>query len=83
MVQMIRKRLTGKNEVLGPAKAPIEKLKDHYRYHLVVKGPDLDEMRKAVVDSAGNIVKLGGVRVSVDIDPYNRPAPYGCRHSSS
>jgi primosomal protein N' (replication factor Y) len=71
MVKMIRKRLSGPNEVFGPAKAPIAKLKNNYRYHIVVKGADLDEMRKAVVESAGNIVKLGGVRVSVDIDPYN------------
>jgi primosomal protein N' (replication factor Y) len=71
LVKMIRKRLSGANEVFGPAKAPIAKLKNYYRYHIVVKGSGLDEMRKAVVESAGNIVKLGGVRVSVDIDPYN------------
>ncbi|MFH1709679.1 MAG: hypothetical protein ABH860_01240, partial [bacterium] len=59
------------DEVFGPAKAPIVKLKDNYRYQVIVKGMNMDNMRKAVVESTGHVVKLGGVRISIDIDPYN------------
>lgn len=72
LVKLIKKRLTGAvGEAFGPAKAPIARLKNNYRYQIIVKGGKLDSMRKAVVESAAHIVKLGGVRVSVDIDPYN------------
>jgi hypothetical protein len=37
----------------------------------LLKGKDIENIRKAVVESVGSIVKLGGVRISVDIDPYN------------
>ncbi len=72
LVKLIKKRLSGAaGEAFGPAKAPIARLKNNYRYQIIVKGGDMDGMRKAVVESAGHIVKLGGVRIGVDIDPYN------------
>jgi len=71
MVKFVRKRLTEGNEVFGPAKAPINKLKGNFRYQIILKGKDPDIMRKAAVESVSHIVKLGRVRISVDIDPYN------------
>jgi primosomal protein N' (replication factor Y) len=72
LVKLIRKRMSGAaGEAFGPAKAPIARLKNNYRCQIIVKGGDMDSMRKAVVESAAHIVKLGGVRISVDIDPYN------------
>jgi len=70
LVKFLKKRISG-DEVFGPAIAPIARLKDNYRHQIIVKGRNLEGMRKAVVESAGRIVKLGGVRVSVDIEPYN------------
>jgi primosomal protein N' (replication factor Y) len=69
-VKFVKKRLSSA-EVFGPAKAAIAKLKNNYRYQIVIKGRNMESMRKAVVESMGHIVKLGGVRISVDIDPYN------------
>jgi len=70
LVKFLKNRLPA-DEVFGPAKAPIVKLKNNYRYQILLKGSKIDSMRKAVVESAASIVKLGGVRISVDIDPYN------------
>jgi primosomal protein N' (replication factor Y) len=70
LVKFLKKRLPA-DEVFGPAKAPIVKLKNNYRYQILLKGKDIENIRKAVVESVGSIVKLGGVRISVDIDPYN------------
>jgi primosomal protein N' (replication factor Y) len=70
LVKFIEKRLI-KDEVFGPALAPISKLKGNYRFQIITKGRDLDNMRKAVVESVASIVKLGRVRIGMDIDPYN------------
>ena len=70
LVKFLKKRLPA-DEVFGPAKAPIVKLKNNYRYQILLKGSKIDVLRKAVVESAASIVKLGGVRISIDIDPYN------------
>jgi len=71
IVKFINKRIGGDGQALGPVVAPIAKLKGNYRYEILVKGKDLGMLRKAVVDSAGSIVKLGGVKIIVDVDPYN------------
>jgi primosomal protein N' (replication factor Y) len=68
--KFIRKRLSGA-EAFGPAKAPIAKLKNNFRYQVIIKGKNIESMRKAVVETLKHIVKLGGVRITVDIDPYN------------
>jgi len=70
LVKFLKKRLPP-DEVFGPAKAPIVKLKNNFRYQILLKGSKIDVLRKAVVESAASIVKLGGVRISIDIDPYN------------
>ena len=57
--------------MFGPAVAPINKLKGMYRFQIMVKGKNMEEIRKAVVESASGVVKLGKARVTVDIDPYN------------
>jgi primosomal protein N' (replication factor Y) (superfamily II helicase) len=72
MVEFLNKRIVnGNGQVFGPAVAPINKLKGMYRFQIMVKGKNMDEIRKAVVESASGVVKLGKARVTVDIDPYN------------
>jgi primosomal protein N' (replication factor Y) (superfamily II helicase) len=70
LARNLKKRLSGA-EAFGPAKAPIEKLKGSFRYQVIIKGDNIDGMRKTVVETLKHIVKLNGVRISVDIDPYN------------
>lgn len=71
LVKLIKKRLHQGEEAFGPSKAPVNKLKGNFRYQIIVKGHNPENIRKAVVSGLEPIVKLGRVRISVDIDPYN------------
>ena len=71
-------RMTGKAEyggieILGPAAAPLPRIKDRYRHHLVVKSKS-GKMLRALLKNMMDRVELkgkGGVNISVDIDPQN------------
>lgn len=72
LVRFIGKRIsTEDGQVFGPAIAPISKLKGNFRYQVIVKGRNIDNMRKGVVESTARVVKLGRTYISIDIDPYN------------
>jgi primosomal protein N' (replication factor Y) (superfamily II helicase) len=59
--------------VLGPAPAPIERIKQRYRWQVMVKGERRDELRAALATIREAVATPGapGVRVSIDIDPVN------------
>ncbi|MEK6527905.1 MAG: primosomal protein N' [Nitrospirota bacterium] len=58
-------------EVLGPAPAPVEKIRNLWRWHLILKGNNFKSLRQ----SALHILKQAGdvkdVKVDVDVDPIN------------
>lgn len=59
-------------EVLGPAPAGIPKIKERYRWQLIIKGPVSTEIRKV----AGTVLEKAGIRfkqvtVSIDVDPLS------------
>jgi primosomal protein N' (replication factor Y) (superfamily II helicase) len=56
--------------VLGPAPAPIERIKQRYRWQVLLKARERHELRAALSEVAS--YRAGEeVRVSVDIDPLN------------
>jgi primosomal protein N' (replication factor Y) (superfamily II helicase) len=60
--------------VLGPAPAPIERIKKRYRWQVVVKSTGLNEMRAALASMRSAVAADAhqeNVRVGVDIDPVN------------
>jgi primosomal protein N' (replication factor Y) len=60
--------------VLGPAPAPIERIRSRYRWQVVVKAPELNPMRAAIAAMRSQIAPLAEhaqVRVTIDIDPVN------------
>lgn len=63
----LRKRLT--SEVLGPAAAPIERLRGEWRFRLLLKGQDQAVLRQAVQKSLAKLAVPESVRVTVDVDP--------------
>ena len=63
----LKKRLP--NGVLGPALATIQKLRGQWRFRVLLKGQDLDQLRKAVAETLSNIVVPTDVRVIVDVAP--------------
>jgi len=56
--------------VLGPAEAPLSRIKGRYRWHLLLKGNDIHALHTLT----GNIVannREAGLRIRVDVDPVN------------
>jgi primosomal protein N' (replication factor Y) len=60
--------------VLGPAPAPIERIKQRYRWQLVVKSIGLKELRASLATMRAKVAPAadrGKVHVGIDIDPVN------------
>jgi primosomal protein N' (replication factor Y) len=59
-------------EVLGPAPAPLARLRGRYRFHLLVKGADETAVRRAAETLVAAARRLPrGVQASVDTNPTN------------
>jgi primosomal protein N' (replication factor Y) (superfamily II helicase) len=56
--------------VLGPAPAPLARLKDRWRWHVLLKGRR-EELGRVVRYAAGRITGGDGVRVVIDRDPVS------------
>ncbi len=56
-------------QVLGPAPAPIERIKDRWRWHILIKAPEAEAAEKAVRILAE--MKPRGTRVMIDVDPMS------------
>ena len=61
---------TGERQYIGPAPAALSKLRGRYRYHILVKGPAIDELRE-IVQCAIAGLDLGEGAVTVDVDPVD------------
>ncbi|MGD9496348.1 MAG: primosomal protein N' [Armatimonadota bacterium] len=60
----------GPLQFVGPAAAPLAKLRGRYRYHLLLKGPTIEELRDpllAALEALGDDV----AHVMVDVDPLD------------
>jgi primosomal protein N' (replication factor Y) len=61
--------------MLGPAEAPISRLRDHYRWHFLLKATTSQALhqwlRAALSHTEGQRQQLQGIRISVDIDPVS------------
>lgn len=59
-------------EVLGPAEAPLAKLRGQFRFHLLLKGPTAQVVNTFCRQVLGNSEWLpAGVKILVDIDPMS------------
>ncbi|MCD6359855.1 MAG: primosomal protein N', partial [Armatimonadetes bacterium] len=62
--------MRGERQYRGPAPAPLRRLRGRYRYHLLVKGPSIEELGAVVVRA---VERLGdaAAAVSIDVDPQD------------
>ena len=70
-LQSQEKKFTAGIEILGPAAAPIEKLRNRYRWQLLLKGKN----SATLLEFAGHARRLlpdgRGGRLQIDVDPYS------------
>lgn len=68
--QTLAKRLV----IMGPAPAPLDRLKERYRYQLLIKSPHVEDLLWVcrAVDSLAQQCSCGrNTRIQIDIDPEN------------
>lgn len=58
-------------DILGPAPAPIEKIRNFWRWHLILKGRNAKSLRQAASRILEQIKDIRGIKVDVDVDPIN------------
>ena len=57
--------------ILGPAAAPIAKLRGRFRFHMIIQTKDLDLIRPAIRSAHSEIKLPEGIQWIVDIDPMD------------
>ena len=61
----------GKCRLLGPAPAPIEKLRGKYRYHLILHAPQLDSLRDVLRRAQQELKSSEDLQWQIDVDPLD------------
>ena len=58
-------------EVLGPSPAPIEKIRNLWRWHLILKGKNAKALRQKAREIVNKLDLMREVKVDIDVDPIN------------
>ena len=57
--------------ILGPAPAPIAKLRGLFRFHALVQGQDRDRLRNVVRQATSELKPPEDIQWIVDVDPFD------------
>jgi primosomal protein N' (replication factor Y) len=57
--------------ILGPAPAPLARLRSDYRYHILLQGPDRTVLRDAVRQALAACPAAESIRATADVDPLD------------
>lgn len=57
--------------VLGPVEAPIFKLQNQFRYHLIIKADSVETVSSVISFLKENIITGSTIKQTIDIDPYS------------
>jgi primosomal protein N' (replication factor Y) len=77
LAQVLRAQLTGVEkwhkqiEVMGPAPAPIVKLRNRYRWQLLLKGIQSGSLLSFAANARQLFPRSRSVRLHIDVDPYS------------
>ncbi|MEX2170447.1 MAG: primosomal protein N' [Pirellulales bacterium] len=71
LVTQSLQRLEVPHRMMGPAPAPIAKLRGKYRYHIQLQSPDADGLRRAVRPVLATATPPEEVQWIVDVDPID------------
>ncbi|MGH7824619.1 MAG: replication restart helicase PriA [Candidatus Binatia bacterium] len=64
-------KLKEKIEILGPAPAPIFKLRNRYRWHMLLKAQQFSALQELALMARELLPRSRSIRLHVDVDPYN------------
>jgi primosomal protein N' (replication factor Y) (superfamily II helicase) len=64
-------KVSPQSRVLGPAPAPITKIRNLYRYHLQIQAPTQDEIRAVLKAALHKFPTIEQVQWMIDIDPLD------------
>ncbi|MEO8604493.1 MAG: primosomal protein N', partial [bacterium] len=70
----LRERAAGRFSVLGPAPAALERLRQRYRMHLLLRGPSGAAVRSALAEALPTLrsaARAKDIRLIVDVDPQH------------
>ena len=67
----LRSRIPASWELIGPAPAPISRLKGNWRWHMLVKAPVDAEMSHALGGALSELAAPEGVTLIADVDPVS------------
>ncbi|MCX5870342.1 MAG: primosomal protein N' [Deltaproteobacteria bacterium] len=58
-------------EILGPAPSPLDRLRDRYRWQVLLKGASQDDLHAVCNQVVMGDFAAGDIRIAVDVDPEN------------
>ena len=74
VARQLRELADGRFGVLGPAPAPLERLRRRHRWQILLRGRSGSVLRRAVVDVTDGLhakARARALRLIVDVDPYS------------
>ena len=74
LAQILRKIRDEENftsfiQILGPAPAPFTKLREQYRFHIIIKGASSSELHRLVKEAINRFSKPSNILLIIDVDP--------------
>ncbi|MBM4260765.1 MAG: primosomal protein N' [Deltaproteobacteria bacterium] len=66
-----QEKFSSQLELLGPAPAPIEKLRNRYRWQLLIKGKQIGPLLEFAQLAREGVRRGRAVRLHIDVDPYS------------
>jgi len=71
LLARLKKELALRIEILGPAPAPLYRLRGRFRRQILLKAPNRNDLRRLVAAWQARRDSLSGVRETMDIDPID------------
>lgn len=73
VAQLSRTMARKEADVLGPAPSPIDRIRDRYRWQVLLKGENPGVLHQVCAEILEHYAKLsrGDIRISIDVDPEN------------
>jgi len=71
VAQLCRQASNKKAEVLGPAPSPIDRIRDRYRWQVLLKGENRKVLHHVCTEILEHYARLtkGDIRIAIDVDP--------------